>query len=836
MSSSFQSRDYSPAAHLNALFQSPEALNELPDLLQHIHTYKSQLDSSINQSIEEYNHTIRQSSFDPKKFQQDVSSLLVTIKTTKSKASKTEQTITSMSQTIQSLDQSKKNLVHSMTVLKRLQMLISANDTLTQTIPSKNYKEILSLFSVVKELSSHFKPYKSIDEIASLNAIINRSQAKLVDDIFLDYEDAIQSDDSSRVDLQYAAQILEIISSSQKLKLIDWFCNIQLREIQGIFKSSDEAGSLENVARRYIFFKKVLSVVSNDLTHWFPEEWHIDLEVSKKFCTFTKNDLQKVLNHYNVTRKSSSSGTNPDVLLNALTATLEFEKFLNQTLNTEVFDQFISRSFEPYLSVWVSQQDSMMESKFMEYLSTPKIPEELNSNTYEGLLSILSTNAPPNIASSSAELFRTYRNILAQTTKLSSGPILGELSDLSVKFLIQYAQRVLLPCLPTNIEVLTGVESLKYLTMVLNTSDYCSNTSSQLEDKIKSTIDEDLKEIINFDDARESFIELITNSITLLLTKISKDLDFCWRQFQNINWSNMDNVGDVSRYMTDTKRILNENMRIILPLIVREGYVRNFCNKVVELVVNQFMNQWKCIKPINTVNAEQLLLDLSALKSILLALPMYEDPTFEESIHPHGASTSPSDLKVSASYGKFVNSQIHKAETVLKVLLSPTKPIDDFVSNYLTLIGDKSSHNFGKLLNLKGVHGQESSPYVDNFLLQIASGEDLQLVDSSPLLSQLKTEGEEAADKIKKPIPTISKPVTGSTSNTASNNIFSKSPRLNGNFSPPGAFQTPFQNNLNINNIEKSFRELALNGENKVSKINENFKNFGKLFRKDNNE
>lgn len=815
-SASLYSRDYSPAHHLNNLFQSPQSLSEISSLLNHIHQYKSQLDEDIREDIEQYNTNVDPSS--PVGLKTDISQLFEAIRETQQKAIKTEDAITAMSTNIQKLDKTKKNLVLLMTILKRLQMLISANDTLTQSINSKDYKEILQLFSVVKELSSHFKPYKSIDEIATLNGIVNRTQLKLVDDIFSDYEDSINNQLESGSNLQYAGEVLELINPDHKQKLIDWFCKRQLHEIQGIFKSSDEAGLLENVNRRYIFFKKLLTSIQENYQDIFPRSWSIDLEITRKFCDITRDDLKHVLNVY----RNMKSG-NPDTLLNALTSTLEFEKYLNTTLETEEFEQCILRSFEPYLSVWISLQDSNLELKFMDYLSANKLPEEFqtsDSNGIEEFYNILLTNNVPNIATSSAELFRTYRTILSQTTKLLSGPILLDLTKLFSKFLRKYANLVLSPCLPISESdvVNGGVESLKYLTMVLNTADYCSNTATQLEERIQSTIDEDLKDSVSFDNARESFIQLITQSITLLLAKISNELDFCWRQFSNINWKGMESVGDTSRYIIDCERILVENnLKLILPLIIREGYIRNFCNKVVELIINSFMNQWKNIPIISTINAEQLLLDLEAIKQVLLRLPTYAE------VVPNTSESS----TVPATYIKFVNQQTHKAETFLKLLLCATKPIDDYVLNYLNLIRDKDRRNFGRVLEMKGVtpNSAEYLQFLDNFQLQVNSGdwEGRELVESSSILAHLFDEPQEAVtsnsqnNSIRRPVPINSTKMP-----------IVKSPILGGAFSPT----VPFQANLKNINIEKSFRELTLNGENKVNKINENFKNFGKLFRK----
>lgn len=809
------SSEYSAGSDLRALFQTPAALVEIPQLLGHLHRYQRQLDGAIGAQVAAYDAAGRGGSGgdggggDGKSaagLSARVSRLLPAIRQTQQQAADTQRAIGAMLRDIERLDQTKKNLVLLMTIVKRLQMLVVANDALTETVAlgePKDYREVLHIFSVVKELAVHLRPYKLVDEIAALNAAIHRTQTKLADDVLLDFDDAIGGRVEAR-GLAYAAEILELIDPHYRHRVVELFCARQLAEIEQIFRSSDEAGSLENVARRYVFFRKVLAAVQERYGEVFPARWRVDVEVARRFCLRTRDDLQRVLNHYRAKRG------NPDVLLNALTATLEFEQYLGERLDAggasdasdsstgaaggdggdgaTAFNQVLLRTFEPYLLVWISQQDGVLDSKFLEYLAAPKLPEELRDASAD-------LHAVPNICASLAELFRTYRGMLAQTTRLLLGPILLDLTEVFVKYLKQYARRVLLPCIPAEHDVVAGgVELILYLTMVLNTADYCSNTATQLEERIQATVDADLARAVSFDLARESFIDLITRAITLLLTKISRELEHCWRQFNNVNWAQMEAVGDVLRYMVDCQRIVEDNLRVALPLIVREGYVRNFCNKVVELVVNCFMSQWRSVRGgVLSVNAEQLLLDLEALKAALLRLPALGQATADDS----------ADSKLASSYAKYVNLQVSRAATVLKLLLGPTKPIDDFVLNYLNLVGDKSKRNFGRVLELKGVTaGPEYQQLVDNFELQVnTSGREL--VEENATLAHL---GDDEAARRPRP-------------------LLAKSPILGGPFSPA----VP---HLRINNIEKSFKELALNGENKVSKINENFKSFGKLFRK----
>jgi hypothetical protein len=255
----------------------------------------------------------------------------------------------------------------------------------------------------------------------------------------------------------------------------------------------------------------------------------------------------------------------------------------------------------------------------------------------------------------------------------------------------------------------------------------------------------------------------------------------------------MDSVSDVSSYLVEMKSVLVENLRVILPMIIRDSYIRNFNDKLVELLMNSFGNNLKLFKPVSIVNIEQILLDLSTLKELCLKFQLFSDANFDE--------TKPTTNASSKNYQKFVNSQFHNLESLLKLLMIPTLPIETIIEKYFEMIGDKSIRNFTKFLNLKNIEKNEQRKYIENFKLQLTL-DDGTLIAQSPLLSNMEDEDD---------MPTPST-------------------------TPTPSFKSPTILPTKINNFEKNLREFALNGENHVNKLNENFKNFGKFFRKDTNE
>lgn len=786
---------YDPEVQLPQIFG--DSLNNLDEVLEHIAKYKQANNAKLRRAIDSYQH--------PVDILDDIDVLLSSFKKIKLESTATQRNILHMTSSIQRLDTTKRNLVLSMKILKRLQMLVNAFNSLMDVALTRDYKEIATYLGVVKELMEFFKPYKSIDEIGALNQQIYKTQNKLVDDVFIDFEDSF-TNNFTNDQLVYGCEILELVDPKYKDKLLTWFYNLQLKEIQSIFNTTDEAGNMENLNRRYIFFTNILTNIRTNYLKVFPELWHVDLELSKLFCKVTKQDLST---------KLSGSGISSAIILEALKKTLDLEKSLNETYKTDEFNRIILSLFEPYLTTWINEQDTLISQKFMEFYSSPKLPSELIApQNVEDLLAILKVNNVPNFAESSVELFKIYQKLLVQIIKLSTGEVLIDLSRLFSKYIREYHYKILIPILNQANTNPKGIEPLKYLTMILNTSDYVINNTNDLQEKMEKLIDERYKLKINFDSLKNLYFDLIAKSIKACVQKVSTDLQFLWRQFENNGWDTMESVADTSTYVDDFVSSLKENNRIILPLIMREGYSRSYCDRLVETVVNTFISKLSAIKPLSIVNIEQILLDVSVLKKYFLILPLFVEPNFDDSKRDEDQSA-----QVPKSYLRFMTNQFSKLETLLKLLLTPTLPVDNIVESYFNLVGDKSLTNFTRFLNLKSIERQNQAKYVENFKLQLTIANDL--IEESPIFAAFEEENHSTsqAHPSSQPAPQQLdfKELMGS-----------KSPEPN----IPAFLKTNTEKiqNMKFNNPLKDF---SLNGETHVNRFNENFKNFGKYFRKD---
>jgi hypothetical protein len=151
--------------------------------------------------------------------------------------------------------------------------------------------------------------------------------------------------------------------------------------------NAEQAGSLDNIGRRYSWFNRMMKTYDVEHASIFPTYWRVNEMLANSFCEGTREDFKSIL------QKSVRRGDGPtldvDLLLSCLQETLNFEhslerRFANEVCNTfrrrtdhayhvqsrssidtvdtkedrsHGFSQAISEAFEPYMSLWVESQD-----------------------------------------------------------------------------------------------------------------------------------------------------------------------------------------------------------------------------------------------------------------------------------------------------------------------------------------------------------------------------------------------------------------------------------------------------------------------------------------------
>ena len=603
--------DYDPIDHLNAIFSHPSSLASLPKASRALRTYQHDLDQEIATHVQQQSTSDVDSVERIQAAKADLAELFQKVEGVRQRAIETEEAITEMTADIKRLDNTKKNLTLSMTALKRLQMLTTAYEQLRGLSSSRQYKECAQLLQAVIQLMSHFKSYRSIDQIATLSRNVNDLQREMLEQVCEDFEVTFAKGEivQRRGMLTEACLVMDALGDNARSRLITWYCNTQLREYRQLFRGSEEAGSLDNISRRYSWFKRMLKTYDDEHAAMFPPLWRVNELLANAFCESTREDFKSILQKS--IRRVDGQTLDVDLLLSCLQETLDFEHSLEKrfsntsrtsmdTVNSSderspVFSQAISEAFEPYLSVWVEAQDKHLSSMIPKYRAQP--PRQADEEF-----------SPQMVISSSTELFSFYRLTLAQCAKLSPGARLVELTKVFAKYLDQYAQQILLFYVSERPSGQTPSKTpqIEDLVLVLNTADYCYHTSTQLEEKIKARVDHEFKTNIDLQSQADAFMGIASATVRALVRRVEVDIEPTWREMRNTGWSKMESVGDQSSYVGEMLSKIKTRAAEILGMLAKQQYARALCDNVVELTANAYLtNIFQC-KPISEVGAEQV--------------------------------------------------------------------------------------------------------------------------------------------------------------------------------------------------------------------------------------
>lgn len=739
--------DYDPMADLSQLLDDPGALEDMEMLFQMTTTYRLELDTEIETLNRQREKDLAGDDAKLSEINANISEFMQEYNKLIAVSEKTNAKIDDMTSRIRYLDTGKANLTLTMKTLQRMQMYTTAYDELERQIKlsthTKDYTKIKQMLAAVLDLNSYFQDFKSIEDINHLHRQIMAMRSKVIDDIFDDFEREIDQNLENPTLLD-ACRILELLGQAYCEKLQTWYVTTVLKDISQIFKSTEEAGSLDNLKRRFIYFQNIISDFETRHLQNFPEEWHMKLKVVNTFCDMTKSDLKNVL-----AKETRINSANVDVnlLLESLSQTLEFENYLNQkfkyyksfeeyTKNSDAitFDKSISDVFEPYLNFWIDDQGKQIETKLQEFTAPSMMFKKSGAGSSDN---DIEAHPSTNVLESSAELFRLFRQILTQLSKLTNGKPLIRLSKIFGKYLRQYQNKILEAILPDGrslaaAEAKDQAEGVDIICLVLNTANYCSVTATQLEDKIKSLLSPpELSDRVEFESQKDDFMKLINYCISLLIFKVETDLQLVWRELTNQNWKAITEVVGESRYVNSLKETINEDCTIIFKKLSKASYIRNLIDKLLDSVLKSIIGNVVKFEPLTIIIAEQFKFDLQILKSFFMKLPDVVE-------------IGQSKISNSTLFQKHITTEFDKVDKFLKILMVPVSPNDAFIDSYFNIIGDANFANFMKILNLKQViNGEgldsekEKFKFMDLFKAQLKKT-DIQLEESNQFLASLK--------------------------------------------------------------------------------------------------
>ncbi|KAI0000479.1 Vps53-like protein [Russula vinacea] len=605
--------------------------------------------------------------------QEMISDLLGQMSLIREKATESEAIVRNITRDIQILDLGKDNLVRSMTMLKRLQMLVNALSQLEDYVKDKKYPDITQSLSAVKEISTSFKPYTRIQELQG------EIRALLESDFDTYY---LQTPNSPKAQtITAACATADILGPDVRAALTTRYTALLLAEYRG---------QLDNISRRYAWFRRILGTHETGLGRAFLPEWNVGWWLVAGFIDITRGDMAALLS-------KAGKDLTVTVLLDALQQTKDFELSMAKKFGASLQDilqatsptparplQSISSSFEPHMGVYVQYQDKVPD--YCRSSCPHRVPKTRDAEQTAIV-----------VLPSSTELFYVYGQTLEGCATLSTGRPLFDLLEVFKKWLRVYAGRKTLASLDRrtqpqprrSADVRHDMNEIRNACLVINTAEYCQTTAQELEEKVRQRIRGDFKERISLQTECDMFLSVAFAAIVALLRELEAVCEPALMALTRTAWINYELVTGQSPYIGDLIRALESITEAIVPLVEASSMGE-------KLVITRFTNAVVRSRPLKENGAEQLLIDLSALKSSLLKLP--------------------GEALMTPGYTRSVTRSTQRLEALLKVIVTPQDPPEGFILNYTLLIGDASFSNFQKIIDLKGTPRAEQNDLLDFFV------------------------------------------------------------------------------------------------------------------------
>ncbi|CAE6394196.1 unnamed protein product [Rhizoctonia solani] len=729
--------------------------------------------------------------------QELIAELLAQMSRIREKATESEAIVRDITKDIQILDLAKRNLALSVTALKRFQMLVNALGQLEAMVKEKQYKEIAQTLGAVKEIALFFKSYSSIERISVATKKLQELQGSVRASVEKDFDDFFLQDPSRPIKqsaISDACLVVDVLGDDVRNAILDRYAALELKEYRRIFRNTDEAGQLDNLSRRFAYFRRVLTAHDTERARAFPQNWKVGEHLTACFASATRGDL--VVGLENAAEKAAALGGAPkkglalgsrkveepenkagvpvltvSLLVESLAQTREFENAMAKKFGVSFKElvervplpggtgQTLTSAFGKHMNVFVDAQDKLISDLLASHRG---------SNARSSLDATSTSPDPdtpaPSVLPSSTELFFAIGTGMDECLKLGGEGVMMPMCKMYKRWLKVYAEDVLIAGTKRSAQDRKSTETrfnpseIQKLCLVLNTADYCQTTAGQLEDRIKDKITQEEAEEgegeYSMQEEQELFVSVISTCLTLLLRELEHATDSPFQTLLKSNWGAIETVTGTSPWVEELATATASVSEVIHEKIEPKKYVRSFCDRASNALVTRFTNALVKSRPIKGLGGEQV------SRPTVAALPRPSDdpianviycwdPNFRRTIksanHCPRKPLPTSLLKIPGSggsaesmYARNVAKNISRLETLLKVIITPVDPPDAFVLNYILLIGDSSFSNFQKVLDLKGTPKAEQNTLLDTLLTitstrtELASESFLTTLDMDP--------------------------------------------------------------------------------------------------------
>eukprot|EP00052_Salpingoeca_macrocollata_P024764 m.223021 g.223021 ORF g.223021 m.223021 type:complete len:878 (+) comp22314_c4_seq5:1676-4309(+) len=758
--------DFDAVGYINSIFPNEQSLANLDDFVIKLRTKIKRIDDEVGMNIRAQTRAVHDGGRALADAQAGMDELFAKIRDIRSKAEVSEHMVQEITRDIKSLDYAKRHLTSSITTLNHLHMLVGGVESLHIMSKERQYRDAANLLSAVVNVMEHFQQHMEVERVKDLHRKIEAIQRSLGAQITSEFHAAFKNGTLERgakvEQLTEGCCVLDVLDPSYKEAVVGWFVQLQLKDYQSVFNPSAEAAWVDKIDRRYAWFKRTLASYMESCAEIFPEEWTVPELIAVRFCELTRSELARLLHDrhadldvklllFALVKTTQFEQWLVSRFRRSIVSSAPEEKAAREPEDTEALEDVdestLTDADRVRLKYLRHRKATQQAARVEEEKTEPKGPEKKGTiessqltisvvfsecmdvyidaqdraladmieqfvRNFKGdLPSENDTDDANKVLPSCADLFLFFKNCMLQCAQLTSQTMF-ELYKVFKRYLKAYAQRVLTANIPKSstlssilykdTEVRLSTEELFIVCCILNTAEYCLETTRQLQDKLQEKVEADRANDVDLNDEQDLFHEVISNCIQLLVRALETQCEPALTAMTKLRWDAVEEVGDTSPYVSQ----MGKHVAQVVPLIRTtlsdsRKYFTNFCLKFVQAFIPRIiMHLYKC-KNVTSVGAEQLLLDMQSVRMLLLEMPSI------------GSAVA---RKPPTSYTRFVTSGMTKSEMILKVLMSPHDPPNLYVQDYLKLIGEEEGlPAFQRILDMKGLKKGEQHALLEAF-------------------------------------------------------------------------------------------------------------------------
>jgi vacuolar protein sorting-associated protein 53 len=448
--------------------------------------------------------------------------------------------------------------------------------------------------------------------------------------------------------LSDSCMVVDSLGASARRDLLKEFVQLQLVPYEGLFGPGQQHFQLDQVERRWAWFKRLLKYVDNKFGTVFPAHWRLPLRLCLEFVETTKMHIVGLL-----TEMESSDRTDVHALLKALQSTLRFEQEMSERFNLlhELQQNRESEAAHAQQRLAeAAEHNRLKKDDKLMYVPTDHTAKNMADETESGFLTIAhgaivggmsgmfdnflgsyvllerqnledmlarlsqeedttaegvgmgggSGSTFGNVYGSSSSMFVFIKNSIKRCTALTNGQTFLSLSK-EFKTCMQHYIELLLRRCPPATQVghgANGAALVVYrlppggevvISHLINTGEYCAEVVPQLEQMIQQKMQPSLADKVSFDSEADAFMDLVAHCIKVLVSGVMDRLEPSFRTMQAVNWGAIAQVGEESAYLHTFNAVLAEAIPKIRDSL-SSSYFNNLCNKIATEVLQRYVN------------------------------------------------------------------------------------------------------------------------------------------------------------------------------------------------------------------------------------------------------